>query len=168
MSETQPKDYEVSTKKPSRWAGFRSWVNPIAASLILLIIGAIITYFVQVKQKKLETYSKLMGQRVFVAQFFVWQLEASAFLAYYQRKWELDGKPSESYDFKEFQRRMHREEDVALEFLKSRKDLYEILGSVRSYFSKSECIRFVHMPPGTAQNLRLRGGVSVPMSCTSI
>src|SRR5262252_5140215 len=34
--------------------------------------------------------------------------------------------------------------------------------------TKSECIRFVHMPPGTAQNLCLRVGVRVPMSCTSI
>ena len=37
-----------------------------------------------------------------------------------------------------------------------------------SHNTKSECIRFVHMPPGTAQNLCLRVGVRVPMSCTSI
>jgi len=36
------------------------------------------------------------------------------------------------------------------------------------YAFKSECIRFVHMPPGTAHDLCLRVGVCVLMSCTSI
>jgi hypothetical protein len=33
---------------------------------------------------------------------------------------------------------------------------------------KSECVRFVHMLPGTAQNLHWRVGIRVPMSCTAI
>ena len=43
-----------------------------------------------------------------------------------------------------------------------------MLASWLARFSKSECMRFVHLTTGTCCSERLRAAISVPMLCTLI
>jgi hypothetical protein len=130
MPEPQSKEDEISAEKPSHWVTFRNWVTPLAAALIIAAFGAYFGYHAQVsltgKQKRQQAYSELMGRSAVRTQIIVSRTEASIFSKYYERRWHLAGNPTDSLDFQEAQRWMHKSEDLALEIAKSNQSLLPI------------------------------------------
>src|SRR5262249_49990121 len=133
--------YEVPVKKASFWTAFGGWVSALAASLVIAAFGAYIGYTTQIhltgKQKRQQAYSELMGQKILVAQLTYNHFADFASFEYYQRRLQLEGWDTQTFIFREAQRHMNQSDYLALEVTKSKKDLYQTLGLIRSYFPAS-------------------------------
>lgn len=113
--------------------------QPIISILGLLGIGAILdrllNYFLQarkeIKEKKHETYRKLMGVRIILRQTIVSRTEAYIFSDYYEFRHKLS---RDKWDFDESVRWMHKSEDYISIFTKELQELFNILANISILF----------------------------------
>jgi hypothetical protein len=82
-----------------------------------------------------------MGHKALITQLLYSRFEAYVFSDEHEERWHMEGEPKDSLDLREAQRWMHKSEELAVEIAKSRKNLYDTLGLIRSYFTHSEKLK---------------------------
>ena len=112
MSEPQPRDYEVSTGKHSRWAAFCTWVSSVTSNgLIIALLVAGVGYIIQMriitKQKQQQSYSELRGERAILPYLLYYYYQAFIHSDYHEARWKLTGAHPDSLDLQEGKRWMH-------------------------------------------------------------
>jgi hypothetical protein len=127
---------------------FQPLYVPIIAG-VFTIVGAIIGSFTtsrfalrnQLKltqqQDRQRAYAEIMGKKVLLKQLLVSRFEAYVFSDYHEFLWKIANKPSESLDFTEATRWMHKSEDLALEVARTKQSLFEYIGLARAVFAPS-------------------------------
>ena len=88
-------------------------------------------------QKREEAYAALAGDRVLLSQLYVSAMQARIDFEFHHRKLELEGRPVTSPHVQEAQRLVMRRDDLALEFGRANRQLYETIGRIRANFKRT-------------------------------
>ena len=128
-----------------------SFVTAIIAGTFALlgaIVGSYTTSYLTLRnqvrlattQKQEEAYAALAGDRFLLTQLYVSMMQARVDFEFHHRKLEIEGNPAISPHLQETMRLVARRDDLALEFGKASRHLFETIGLIRATFPRTAAL----------------------------